>query len=286
MQAKWFKAMFKIGEFSKLSQVPVPTLRYYDHVGLLKPVQVDSLTGYRYYSASQLPRLHRILALKGLGFSLEQIAAALDEGLTLEQMRGMLRLRQAQISQQLAETQNQLVEVEVRLHQIEQEEQVSSYDVIVKQVEPLLVASIRTMLPSHSAVGTLFPEIYEAIVPRVSEALSPCPGADGQSLVLWYDTEHKEQDIDGAAAYILRCRVPEKGRMRVHELPATLMAATIHHGPYTTMGQAHEAILRWSEANGYRIVGPDREIYIYSKIPVRLDDPSYVTEVQYPVEKA
>ena len=278
--------MFKIGEFSKVSQVPVPTLRYYDQVGLLKPVQVNSLTGYRYYSASQLPRLHRILALRGLGFSLEQIGAALDEGLTLEQMRGMLRLRQAQISQQLAETQNQLVEVEVRLHQIEQEEQVSSYDVIVKQVDPLLVASIRAILPSHSAVGTLFPEICEAIVPRVSEALGPCPGADGQSLVLWYDTEHKEQEVDGAAAYILRCRVPEKGRMRVQELPATLMAATIHHGPYTMMGQAHEAILRWSEANGYRIVGPDREIYIYSEMPVRLDDPTYVTEVQYPVEKA
>ena len=278
--------MFKIGEFSKLSQVPVPTLRYYDQVGLLNPVHVDSLTGYRYYSASQLPRLHRILALKGLGFSLEQIGAALDEGLTLEQMRGMLRLRQAQISQQLAETQNQLVEVEVRLHQIEQEEQVSSYDVIVKQVEPLLVASIRAILPSHSAVGTLFPEVYEAIVPHVSEALGPCPGADGQSLVLWYDTEHKEQDVDGAAAYILRCPVPEKGRMRVHELPATLMATTIHHGPYTTMGQAHEAIHKWSEANGYQIVGPDREIYIYSKMPVRLDDPTYVTEVQYPVEKA
>jgi DNA-binding transcriptional MerR regulator len=277
--------MFKIGEFSKLVQVPVPTLRYYDQLGLLKPVHVDTMTGYRYYSASQLPRLHRILALKGLGISLEQIGAALDEGLTLEQMCGMLRLRQAQISQQLADMQNQLVEVEGRLQQIEREEQVSTYDVIVKQVEPLLVASIRALLPSHIAVGSLFPEIYEAIVPRISEALGPCPGADGQSLVLWYDTEHKEQEVDGAAAYILRCRVPEKGRMRVHALPATLMAATIHHGPYTTMGEAHEAILRWSEANDYRIVGPDREIYIYSEIPVRLDDPTYVTEVQYPVEK-
>jgi DNA-binding transcriptional MerR regulator len=114
--------MIKIGEFSKLVQVPVPTLRYYDEIGLLKPIEVDRFTGYRYYSASQLPRLHRILALKGLGFSLEQIAAVLAEGLTLEQMRGMLRLRHAQISQQLIETQNQLVEVEARLHQIEQEE--------------------------------------------------------------------------------------------------------------------------------------------------------------------
>src|SRR5690242_21163469 len=115
--------MFKIGEFSKLVQVTVPTLRYYDQVGLLKPVQVDPFTGYRYYSADQLPRLHRILALKGLGFSLEQIAVVLAEGLTPEQMRGMLRLRHAQISEQIVEMENQLVEVEVRLQQIEQEEQ-------------------------------------------------------------------------------------------------------------------------------------------------------------------
>ena len=89
--------MLKIGEFSRLAQVPVPTLRYYDQVGLLKPVAVDRATGYRSYSASQLPRLHRILALKGLGFSLEQIAALLGEDLSPEQMRGMLRLRHAQI---------------------------------------------------------------------------------------------------------------------------------------------------------------------------------------------
>src|SRR5215468_5206438 len=107
--------MFRIGEFSKLVQVPVPTLRYYDQVGLLKPIQVDRFTGYRYYSASQLPQLHRILALKGLGFSLEQIGIALAEGLTPEQMRGMLRLRHAQISQQLIDVQSQLVEVEMRL---------------------------------------------------------------------------------------------------------------------------------------------------------------------------
>src|SRR5262245_51092830 len=130
--------MIKIGEFSKLVQVPVPTLRYYDQVGLLKPVKVDPFTGYRYYSVNQLPRLNRILALKGLGFSLEQIGAALDEGLTPEQMRGMLRLRHAQISQQLVEVKNQLLEVEMRLHQIEREDQLSSYDVILKQVEPLL----------------------------------------------------------------------------------------------------------------------------------------------------
>ena len=278
--------MIKIGEFSKLVQVPVATLRYYDQVGLLKPVEVDRFSGYRYYSASQLPRLHRILALKGLGFSLEQIGVVLDEGLSPEQMRGMLRMRHAQISDQLAGMQSQLVEVEVRLQQIEREEVISTYDVMLKQVDAQLVASVRAILPSHSASGSLFVEVYEAIGSHVGEALGPHPGEGGQTLVLWYDNEFKERDVDGAAAFLLRCRVPDSGRMRVHELPAATMAATVHHGSYNTIGDAHEAVLKWVEANRYQIVGPDREVYLYNTMPISLDNPSYVTEIQYPVEKA
>jgi effector-binding domain-containing protein len=84
---------------------------------------------------------------------------------------------------------------------------------------------------------------------------------------------------------MLRCPVPNKGRMCVETLPAATMASTVHHGPYNTLGDAHEAILKWSEANGYRIVGPDREIYLYNAMPIRQDDSSYVTELQYPVAK-
>ena len=277
--------MFKIGEFSRLVQIPVPTLRYYDQVGLLKPVEVDRSSGYRYYSASQLPRVHRILALKGLGFSLEQIALALAEGLSPEHMRGMLRLRHAQISQQLVEARSQLAEVEARLQQIEREETISAYDVVLKHVEPQLVASVRTILPNHSAVGSLFREVYEAIGPHVPKALGPNPGESGQTLVLWYDTEFKEQDVDGAAAFFLRCPVPESGRMRVHELPAATVAAAVHHGSYNTIADAHEAVFTWIEANSYRIIGPDREVYLYNTPPINLDDPSYVTDIQYPVEK-
>ena len=277
--------MFKIGEFSKLVQVPVPTLRYYDQMGLLKPVKVDPFTGYRYYSASQLPQLHRILALKGLGFSLEQIADVLAEGLTPEQMRGMFKLRHAQISQQLLDTQNQLLEVEMRLQQIEREEALPTYDVILKPVEPLLVASVRAILPIHGAVGTLFGEVYEAIRPYVDKALHPNPELGGQSLVLWYDTEFKDVDVDGAAAFMLRTRIPESGRVKVHELPAATMASTIHHGPYNSIGDAHEAVYTWIENNQYRIVGADRELNLYHTPPFTRDNPTYVTEIQYPVEK-
>jgi DNA-binding transcriptional MerR regulator len=278
--------ILKIGEFSRLARVPVPTLRYYDQVGLLPPVEVDRLTGYRFYAASQLPRLNRILALKGLGFSLDQIAAVLAEGLTAEQMRGMLRLRRAQIRQQLIEVQSQLVEVEARLQQIEREEELPAYDVILKDVEPLLVALVRATLPNHSAVGALFGEVYEAIRPWVADALFPRPEDGGQTLVIWYDAEFKESDVDGAAAFMLRCRVPESGRVRVQELPAATMATTVHHGSYDTIGRAHAAVLTWIEANGYRVAGPDRELNLHHTMPIRLNNPSYVTEIQYPVERA
>jgi DNA-binding transcriptional MerR regulator/predicted transcriptional regulator YdeE len=278
--------MFKIGEFSKMAQAPVPTLRYYDQIGLLKPISVDDFSGYRYYSASQVPRLHRIVALKGLGFSLEQIAAVLDEGLTPEQLRGMLRLRHAQISQQIDDMQGQLRDVEGRLEQIEREAQLSAYDVVLKPVEPVLVALVRAILPTHDSAGALFGEVYAAIGDRASDAISANPGVGGATMVLWYDTEFKDQNVDGAAAFVLRMPVPESGRMRVHELPACTMAAAVHHGTYDTIGDAHEAVLTWIEANGYIIAGPDREVYLYNAPPIRRDDPSYVTEIQYPVEKA
>lgn len=91
--------MFRIGEFSKIAQVSGRLLRYYDEIGLLTPEVTDSETGYRYYSARQLPQLNRILVLKELGLSLEQIAQFLKQGTSVDEMRSMLALRKAQIEQ-------------------------------------------------------------------------------------------------------------------------------------------------------------------------------------------
>ena len=94
--------MLKIGEFSRIGQVSVKTLRYYDTVGLLKPCHVDPTSGYRYYSFEMLPKLNRILALKELGLSLEQINQLLEDDLSAEQLRGMLRLKQVEIQEQMS----------------------------------------------------------------------------------------------------------------------------------------------------------------------------------------
>src|ERR1700752_1718043 len=120
--------MIKIGDFARLSQVSVVTLRYYDEMDLLKPVKVDIFTGYRFYSADQLPRLNRILALKDLGFSLEQIGLMLAENLSPEQIRAMLTLQKNEVEKRLSDEQERLRRIEVRLRQIEMENKMSNYD--------------------------------------------------------------------------------------------------------------------------------------------------------------
>ena len=246
--------MFKIGEFSKLAQVPVATLRFYDQIGLLAPIETDRNTGYRYYSASQLPRLHRILVLKGLGFSLERIGEVLNEDPTVEQMRGMLRLRHEQLSRELADTRSQLQQVEIRLHQIEGEARLSRYDVLLKDVPAQLVASVRAILPTHGAVTELFGEVYEALGEHAARALGP----------------HRARAVRPWC-----CGTTPSTR-----------STTIHHGSYATIGDAHEAVITWIDAHGHRIVGPDREINIYNAQPIRQDGPTYVTEIQYPISGA
>jgi F-type H+/Na+-transporting ATPase subunit beta len=110
--------MFRIGLFSQLCQVSIPALRHYDEIGLLKPQTVDPFTGYRYYTAEQVPRLNRIVAFRELGFSLGDIRQMLEDNLPTSQLHEMLRRRQAELNDQIAHAQAQLAEIETRLRQV------------------------------------------------------------------------------------------------------------------------------------------------------------------------
>src|SRR5919197_4544907 len=94
--------MFSIGDFARHGRVSVRMLRHYDAIGLLPPARVDPATGYRTYDAAQLSRLNRIVALKDLGFTLEQVRSILDDKVSVDELRGMLRLREADLQSRLA----------------------------------------------------------------------------------------------------------------------------------------------------------------------------------------
>ena len=94
--------MYGIGTVARLAQVSVRTLRYYDELGLLRPIWTDPDTGYRWYAPDQLQRLHRIMALRDLGVALADIGRLLDEGVNAEQLKGILLLRRTEASERLA----------------------------------------------------------------------------------------------------------------------------------------------------------------------------------------
>ena len=269
--------MIRIGDFSKLSRISVKTLRYYDEMGLLKPVEVDPFTGYRLYEYSQLSTLNRILALKDLGFSLEEIGRLLDDGLSTEQMRGMLKLRETEARERVQEEAERLQRVEARLRQIEQEDGMSKYDVVLKNVEAIKVASVRDVVPSPPEQGGLWGELegYLAI-----QRVRP----NGACFTLYYNDEPKG-DWDVEVCEPITVNLTESKRVKVQTLPAATLACTIHHGPFATIPEAYAAVGKWIDTNGYRITGPCREVYLNPSKNGSQTDPDTVTEIQFPVEK-
>jgi DNA-binding transcriptional MerR regulator len=147
--------MIRIGDFSRLSHTPVSTLRYYDEVGLLKPVEVDHFTGYRYYTFDQLERLHRILALKDLSFSLEEIARLLADDLPTRQVHGMLHRKRAYLHEQVQDHHEQLERLDAWLKQIEKENNMTPHSIRTARIESDLPDIVRITNPYESQPITI-----------------------------------------------------------------------------------------------------------------------------------
>ncbi|MBA2677365.1 MAG: MerR family transcriptional regulator [Ktedonobacteraceae bacterium] len=274
--------MFKIGDFSRLSMVSVKALRYYDERRLLRPARVDEETGYRYYSTDQLMRLNRILALKDMGLSLEQIALLLDQEPTPDQIRGMLRLKQIELHQQLIEGQARLTRIEAWLQAFEQEVTMPAYDVILKKVEPIRVAQTRGTAPSMEQIGLTLDSLFDQTLNYIGQHGATITGP---AITVYYDSEFREHDINVGACMPFTGSLNDGEQVKVVELPAIeTVASVVHHGSFSTLNQAYGAILKWIEANGYRINGFTRELNLeYERGG---DQSKFVTEVQFPVEKS
>ena len=281
--------MFRIGEFSRLSRVSVRMLRHYDQLGLLKPSHIDSFTNYRHYSADQLPRLNRILALRDLGFSLEQIGNMLDEALPSEQLLGMLKLKRAELEQQMQSEQLRMTRLEARINQMDGQTLSNKYDVVVREIEPQLVATYREVAADDDRIQYMFEEL-EAYIAQFNAR------ADLPPTTIYYDPEYREKDIDAEVVVPLKSVIPGTELFHIRELARIPRAAcVIHTGSYVTIYQAYNTLLGWIESNGYRMLGPIREVYLsYSADGLGFELPStylvkesssYVTELQLEIEK-
>jgi DNA-binding transcriptional MerR regulator len=267
--------MVSIGEFARLGQVTVRMLRHYDQVGLLVPDRVNP-SGYRSYAADQLARLHRIVALKDLGFTLDQVHRMLDDDLAAEELRGMLRLRRAELIHEHAQAQARLAGVEHRLRLIEREKLMSQIEYVVKSLPARRIAAREASAASQPEIAAVVEPLFGEVADAVS-ATGGCP----ETGVAIYDS-----DREGGVRIMLGydyAGVPASG-FEVRTLPAVERAVcAVHLGAMETVGASWQALFSWVEARGWTPSGPCREVYLQAA-PDH-DQSGWVTELQQPVTR-
>ncbi|KUJ41339.1 MerR family transcriptional regulator [Streptomyces albus subsp. albus] len=271
--------MFTIGDFAQHGRVSVRMLRHYDAIGLLRPAHVDPVSGYRYYEAGQLARLNRVIALKDLGFTLQQVQSILDEQVSTEQLRGMLRLRQAELESAMAGAAARLTQVEARLRSIESEGLMSTQEIVVKSLPPVRLAELTGIADSFDPrdIGPVIGPLYQELCRRL-DAAGVAPTGPG---VAYY-----EDAPGGGGAITVHAGLPVTGEVligdgvRIVELPGVERAATVvHRGAMDDVLPTAQALAHWIDASGHRSTGYAREL----TLACPEDRSQWVTELQEPL---
>ena len=293
--------MVKIGDFARLCRVTVKTLRHYDQIGLLVPAEVDPFTGYRYYSLEQLQTMNRILALRELGFSLDEIQTLLSENLSALEMQKIFRSKQAEIEARINEEQERLRRIRARLRVIEKEVgSMSEYEVTLERQDPMKILSLRDTIPSYADLGRLWGELMSfTTANRINWAVD---GQFGGRYGTIYHNSEEEAGIDAEVFVMLEGDVEGVmegnmvgimeggsqnsgyGRIKARDLQGyETVASVIHHGSYDLLGEAYSALFM-DRTQRIRARRPHMEFYIKSIVDTK-DPEEMVTQIKVPVRK-
>lgn len=258
--------MFTIGEFARYAGVTARMLRHYDALGLLVPAAVDPFSGYRRYAPDQLARAHQLVALKELGFSLEQVGQLLD-GAGPREVLALLRQRRRELAERLADDGRRLAEVERRLRLVEgevtMEFQITSLPALRLAQ---LTGEVREQAEIGGVIGPLFARVYEAYA-----------GNPPQPTVAWYAGAG-----DGVrlAAAVVEDGEPPSGLESGTLPPVERAMVTTYRGPIEGIGEAWQALGVHLADGGFESAGICREIYHEVHLDGEHDE---VIELQQPV---
>ncbi|MGW1463453.1 MerR family transcriptional regulator [Streptomyces sp. NPDC002308] len=278
--------MFTIGDFARYGRVSPRMLRHYDAIGLLRPDRTDPANGYRFYGAAQLARLNRVIALKDLGFTLQEVGSILDDEITAQELRGMLRLRRTELEAAMAAAAARLSQVEARLRSIESEGRMDTDDIVIKQVPAVRVAEL-----TGTAAGYRPQDITPVIVPLYERLFPLLAGAgltpSGPGIARYEDAPDGNATVGAVlvhAGVTVSAPVGPVGDsgVRVVELPAFEAATLVHRGSMDSVLSTEQVLARWLDTSGYRPVGYIREVNL--ECPEEKE--KWVTELQQAIVKA
>ena len=266
--------MLSIGEFARLAGVSVRMLRHYDQLGLLRPQRVDPFSGYRSYGASQLDRANRLVALKDLGFTLEQVGRMLDDGMSSSEVAALLRERRVELAAQIDADRQRLHEVETRLRSIEKENPMSEYTetALPELTIVQLSAKVDEMSQIEEEIGGMFERVGALI--EASGATRVGPG------VAVYTTVDDGM-IAAAAEQIGDAPVPDGLERAVVPRHPRAVSTRFDAADLSGIQAAWQALVAEIERRGLRFDGPAREIY--EQTPYDGPGSRWIVDLQQPV---
>ena len=263
--------MIRIGDFARLGDVSVRTLRFYDEAQLLRPLHVDPVTGYRHYQASQLTALHQIRILQDLGFSLSAIRELLRRELPASELRARMQQRHMDLKRQIHDDLRRVRLIEARLQNMPKAQTAAS-KVLVREMKESWVVSLRENIRDYNEADEMFADL-ERRVP--ADLLTP------QRSALWHTCAQERMPID---CEVMRClkRPVKLGRgLRMFQLRAAMAASVFHAGREETISDSYAILTRWLSSTGSRLAGAKREIYWIE--PDAETGTESLTEIQFPI---
>ncbi|HEY4235618.1 MAG TPA: GyrI-like domain-containing protein [Lacipirellulaceae bacterium] len=272
--------MFSIGEFSRVSGIPVRTLRFYHEQRVLVPAAVDAQTNYRSYDQHNFDVARVIVALRRLEFSLDDIREILADCDDDRDVLVHLEQQRESLTKRLEHYSNIVRQIDDLIHQqrhAREEEQMNAaaYEIVERDLEPMLVAGIR-MCGRYSECGKGFATLGRRLGRHIA----------GKPFCLIYDGEYREEDANFEPCMPIRKRVAADG-VSVHELPGGRCVSLMYRGPYDEMGRSYARALEYAKQEGYEVQLPTREVYHKGPGMIFRGNPKkYVTEIQLPVTKS
>ena len=269
--------LLQIGEFARLTDLSVRNIRYYSDLGLLPPAETDPSTGYRKYGIDQVSRASRLIALKDIGLSLDEIRLVLDDQLDDREFRDVLATRVAGLERESAQITEQLQRAQAQLAQLNRRLELAMPDVSVKTTEATRIAFIREQIGGVEEISSLFEKLFSAVNPAA---------ATGPATQVYHYFADDGSEIDIEVGIPVADDFEAASPVQTRVIESVQVASLIHNGAFNRLPEANTDLLTWVEDNGWQVAGPSYEWNLVCTQPVTQDNESYVTEVQVEVTKA
>lgn len=268
------KEYYTIGEISKICDIPIRTLRYYDDIELVIPQKRED-NNYRLYHASQILQINQILQYKIQGYSIKEIKEHLNNH-TIEYSKEALVAKIKNIQ----ETIHKLMQLEKRMsYQLS----LLTYKdklphIQIKQLKEKQIIYLREK-------GLADPPAFMRRFAQLNTLVQQYQLTPISNVMARYYDDYREYDITNADIEVF-LEIEESKSIEgvTRKMESMQVVSALHYGPYHEEYKTYTMMMQWMDEHDYIMSAPTIEHYLIDAILTNNID-EYVTELMIPIIK-